>query len=75
MKTRMLGDFQIVRTGFILKIKVIFYQEGAPLNNDCISSIFTNNSRRVSKHAVPPVSYLLRDKYLLLDATADKQGK
>lgn len=70
----MLGDFETMRTGFILKIEVIFCQEGA-LSSHCISSVFANNSKRVSKHAVYPASYPLRYKCLLLDATADKQGK
>lgn len=71
----MLGDFEIVRTGFISKIKIIFYQEGAPPNIHNISSIFANNGRKISKHTIHPASHSLRCKHLFLDATDDKQGR
>lgn len=69
------GDFEIMRRGFILKIKVIFYQEGASPNIHYISSIFSKDSRRVSKHTTHSASRSLRYRHLLLDATADNQGR
>lgn len=40
-----------------------------------ISSIFSNNGRRVSKHTVHSASHSLRCKHLLLNAAADNQDR
>lgn len=75
METRSLDDFEIMRTESILKTQVIFYQESVPPDVHYVSLILANDSRRVSKRTMHPPTYSLRYRCLLLDATADKQGR